>query len=135
MHVTVDSVLESNGAKLSVHGGQIGFDRAAHQDFFGNAITNQIRDGDDLQTMHDGKVSQLRQTRHRSIFVHDFADHAGGIEPGNPRHVNGGFRLSGTNQHAALLGAQREDVSGSRQVLRPGARIDGSLNRGRAIGR
>ena len=71
--------------------------------------------------MHDREVTQLRQPRHRAVFVHDFADDAGGIKPGNARNVHRRFRLTGPNQHAALPGAQGKDVSGTRQVLWPRA--------------
>jgi len=60
----------------------------------------------------DGKVAQLGQTRHRAVFVHDLANDAGGIHAGDARDVHGRFSLPRTNQHAALLRAQRKDVAG-----------------------
>ena len=70
----------------------------------------------------------MRQTRHRPVFVHDFADHASGIETGDARDVDTGFCLSGTNEYAAVLGAQREDVTGTTEILWPRLRIDSDEN-------
>ena len=105
MHVAIDRVLKSDGTKSSINSRQISFDRATYENFLADAIVNQIGDGDDLQAMHDREVAQLRQPRHRAVFVHDFADDAGGIKPGNARNVHRRFRLTGTNQHPALPGA------------------------------
>ena len=44
--------------------------------------------------MHDREVAQLRQPRHRAVFVHDLADYAGGIHAGDARDVHGRFKLT-----------------------------------------
>jgi hypothetical protein len=104
-------------AKLSVDGGESSFDGATYQDFFGDAIADQIGHADDLQTVDAGELAQLRQARHRPVFVHDFADDAGRIKSGDPRHVDGRFRLSGSHQYPTFFRAQRKHVTGPGQVL------------------
>src|SRR5215213_6878843 len=81
------------------------------------------------------KLLELRQARHRPVFVHDLADHTRRIETGNASDVNAGFCLSRTNEYAAILGAQRKDVTGTTQILWPRFRIDSNKNRRGAIGR
>ena len=71
---------------------------------------------------------------HAAVVVHDFADHAGGIEPGDARKIERSFRLPGAHQHAAAARAQRKDVTGARQVCRARGGVDGGQDGGGAIG-
>ena len=70
------------------------------------------------------KVTRSGQTRHRAVVVHDLADHAGGIQPGQARDIDGGFGMTGTHQRAALARHQREHVARRDDVGRPFGRID-----------
>src|SRR5215510_9906958 len=79
------------------------------------------------------KLFELRQARYRAVFIHDLANHSGGIQACDSRNVNARLRLSGTDQHAAALRAQREDVAGTREVLRARLWIDSYQNRGGPI--
>src|ERR1051325_4342849 len=135
MHVAVDCGLKSNRAKGPVDGREIRFDRATYEHFFRDSVANQISDTDDLQTVDAGELAQLRQPRHGAVFIHDFADDSGWIETGDARDIYRSFRLSRTNQHAALLRPQRKYMTGSREVLRLGARIDGGQDCRGAISR
>ena len=135
MHVAINRVLERDGAELSIDSRQISFDGAAYQDFFGNSITDEIGNANDLQSVDAGELAQLRQARHRAVFIHDFANHAGGIKPRDARDVHRGFGLAGTHQDAAFLCSQRKDVTRASEILRFRPRIDCGQNRGRAIGR
>src|SRR5215208_4353084 len=120
MHVAVDHVLVSNRAEATVDGWQISFDHAPHQHFLTDAISHELSDADHLEIMFGGKHLELRHSRHRPVFVHHLANHTGGIETGDPCDVNARFCLSGTYEHAAILCAQGENVTGASQVLRPG---------------
>ena len=53
-----------------------------------------------------------------SSFITSQMTPAGG-EPRQPRQVHRALGLAGAHQHPALAGAQREDVAGPGQVLRP----------------
>ena len=55
----------------------------------------------------------------RAVVVHDFADHAGRVQAGDARQIDGRLGLPGAHQHAAVARAQREHVPGPRQVARP----------------
>ena len=59
-----------------------------------------------------------RHARHRAVFVHDFADDAGRIQPGDAREVDGRFGLTRAHHHAAGARAQRKHVAGPRQIGR-----------------
>ena len=61
------------------------------------------------------EADQLGQPRHRAVLVHHLADHAGREQPGEPCEVDRRLRVAGAPEHAALFGAQREDVPGPGQ--------------------
>ena len=59
-------------------------------------VGDQIGDGRDLQTVALGKRHQIGP-RHGAIVIHDLANHAGRIESGEPREIDGGFGVAGTH--------------------------------------
>ena len=65
----------------------------------------------DLEPVELREGDEVGQPRHRAVFVHDLADHAGRVEPGQARDVDRGLGMAGAHQHAALAGDQREDVA------------------------
>ena len=91
-------------------------------------VGDQVGDGADLQPMPLGEGDQIRQPRHGAVVVHDLADHAGGVKPGEPRDIDGGFGVAGADQHAAILGDQREDMAGRHDVAIILGGIDGDGN-------
>jgi hypothetical protein len=60
-----------------------------------------------------GEARQLRRAHHRAVVVDDLAQRAGGTQPGESGEVDGGLGVAGAAQHAAVDGAQRDDVSGA----------------------
>src|SRR5262245_32350240 len=75
-----------------------------------------------------GKINEIVRAGHGPVLVHDLADDARGIESGQTHQVNGGFRMSGAYQNAALLRAQRKEMSGGDQIGGFGVRIDQDLD-------
>ena len=71
-----------------------------------------------------GELAQLLSTLHRAVVVHQLADRAGRGETGEPGQVDRGLGVPGTDQHAALAVAQREDVPGLHEVVRLRCRVD-----------
>ena len=53
----------------------------------------------------------------------DLAERAGRAQAGQPGQVDGGLGVAGPPQHAAVAGAQREDVAGPGEVVGDGRRI------------
>ena len=53
-----------------------------------------------------------------SVVVDDLAEHAGRAQPGQHGQVDGGLGVPGPAQHAAVPGAQRDDVPGPGEVGR-----------------
>ncbi len=66
---------------------------------------------------------------HRAVLVHDLADHPGRDQSCQPREVDAGLGVAGPLQDASVLGLEREDVTGDVEVVRPGMRVDGDLDR------
>ena len=81
------------------------------------------------------KFFQMGHARHGAVFIHDFADDAGGSQPRQARQIHGCFGLTGSHQHAALAGPQGKHVSGPGQIGRPASWIDGRQDGARPIGR
>ena len=72
---------------------------------------------------------------HRPVVVHDLADDAGRVEPGEPREVDRRLGLPGALQDAAGARPEREDMAGLDEVvgaLASGRSRPGSCARGRA---
>src|SRR5829696_7117684 len=124
MYVAIDHVLIGNRAETTVDRRQIAFHYALHQLLFADAISDELCDADHLQVMLSGESFELRETRHGPVFVHDLADHAGRIQTRDPGNVDAGFGLSGTNEHAAALGAQGENMTWTTKILRTRVWID-----------
>src|SRR5215469_3897189 len=130
----VDVVLVHIRAELSgERGGKHRLGRAAHQLLVAQAVLDQVRNGDDLEAVVPRKADQVDHTGHGPVVVHDLADHPGWLEAGQPRQVHGALGLARPTQHAAVPGAQGEDVSGAHEVL--GFRVvrDRALDRGGTV--
>jgi hypothetical protein len=80
------------------------------------------------------EFDELRDAGHGPIIIHDFADHAGMIESGEAREIYRSFGLTGADQHAAIAGAQRVNVSGTGQIFGMSVRIGGGEDGGGAVG-
>ena len=97
------------------------------------AIRDQALDGADAESVLFAELHQLRQPRHRAVVVQNFAKHAGRLQAGEPRKIDRRLGVTGATQHAALLGAQREDVPGLDEIFRLRVRIGDRRDRLRAI--
>jgi hypothetical protein len=114
--------------------GQHGFGDAPHVPFVLHAITNQVCHRQQFHGMQAAEFHQLRNARHRSVVVHDFANHPGVIKAREARQVHGSFGLSGAHQHAAIARAQGVDVSGPREIFGMGVRAGRGQNRSGSVG-
>ncbi len=103
-------------------------DEPAHVALVRHAVADEFGDGEHLQVVLAAEVGELRNARHGAVVVHDLADHACGNQSGETGEIDGGFGLSGANQDSAFAGAEREGVSGTREVVGPRGGIDGDLN-------
>ena len=79
------------------------------------------------------KIDQVGHAGHGAVFLHDLADHPGRVEAGDLGQVDRGLGLAGAHQHAAVPGAQGENMAGARQVLGAGLGIDQSLDGDRPV--
>ena len=118
VRLAVELVLVGEDAERAVLGRQRRVRGALHQPLGAHPVLNQVRDRDHQQPVLLGELRQLRHARHRAVLVHDFADDAGRIEPGDARQIDGRFGLPGAHQHAAVARAQRQHVTRPRQVAR-----------------
>ena len=121
-------------AEIAVARGKNGFCYAAHVTLVLHAVADQVRDREHFQVVLVAKFVELRDARHGPVFVHDFADDGGRIEPGDARKINACFGLTGSDKHPAVARPQRKDVAGPRQILRPRLRINGGKNSDRPVG-
>ena len=119
VRLLVDLVLEHVDRELAVLGRQLRRRDALDQRLGPHPVLDQIRDRDHQQAVLLRELRQLRHARHRAVLVHDFADDAGRIQPGDARQIDGRFGLPGAHQHAARARAQRKHVAGPREVGRP----------------
>ena len=74
-----------------------------------------------LQVVALAVGDQVGHAGHRPVVVHDLADHAGGVEPGEAREIDGGLGLADSLEHAARLARERLHVT-ARAGGRPASR-------------
>ena len=84
-------------------------------------VGDQVGDRDHLQPVPRAVALEVGDARHRPVVVHDLADHAGRVEPGEAREVDRRLGLPGALEHAAGLGLEREHVAGLDEVARRGS--------------
>ena len=97
-------------------------------------VFDQIADGPDFHVVLAREGDEVVQPGHRAIVLHDLADHAGRIEPGKARDINGGLGMAGTHQNAAVASRQWEDMAGGDDVLRALGRVDRHGHCARPVG-
>ena len=78
--------------------------------------------GQRVQLVAGGPVAALAE---------DFAQHAGRLQAGHARQIDGRLGVAGPAQHAAFLGHQRKEVPGPDEVGRLARRVDDRLDRAR----
>ena len=66
------------------------------------AVGDEVADRADLEAVSAGEVHQIVEPRHRAVLAHDLADHAGGVEAGEPGDVDRRLGMAGADQHAAV---------------------------------
>ncbi len=99
------------------------------------AIGDEIGDGADLEAVELGELHQVGAPRHGAVVVHDLADHAGGVEAGEPCDVDRRLGVAGADENAAVAGHQGKDMAGRDDVRRSVRRIDGDRDGAGAVGR
>ena len=77
----------------------------------GVAVSDEIRDGSDLKAMLGGELDEVGQAGHCAIVFHDLADHASGLAACEAGDINRSLGVACADEHAAVAGAQREDVT------------------------
>jgi hypothetical protein len=105
-------------AKLAEFGVNRLFRHSLHGPLVAQAVTNQIRNRADLEVVLSREGFDLRAARHAAVVIHQFAEHAGRLQPCENAEIHRGLRMSCSHQHAALARAQRKDVAGARKILR-----------------
>ena len=97
------------------------------------AVLDEVGDGDHLQPVSLAVGDQILDAGHRPVVVHHLAHDAGGRETREPREVDGGLRLAGALEHAAVACAQRKDVTGLHEIGRLRVGMDRHLDRSRPV--
>ena len=82
-----------------------------HEVVVGVAVSDEIRDGADLEAMLGGERDEVGQAGHCAIVFHDLADHASGLAACEAGDINRRLCVACAYEHAAVAGAQREDVT------------------------
>ena len=115
--------------------GQLRFGLAVDELLAHAAIGDQLLDRDDRQVVLPGQLVQLRRDwPDRPMSFEDFAQHAGGQQPGHAGQIDGRFGVSGAAEHAALFGHERKQVARAIEIGRLAVRIANRLDRRRPFG-
>src|SRR5438477_12315127 len=80
-------VAESDQSKIAFGGAYRPFAYALDQSLGLAAVMDQIDDRADLEPMLPRKLHEIRQPRHRTVIVHDLAQHRSRGMPRQPREI------------------------------------------------
>ena len=72
-----------------------------------------------------GEADEVGQPRHGAVVVHDLADDAGRVQPGEARNIDGCFGMPCPDQNPAILGEQRKHMARGHDVAIVLGGIDG----------
>ena len=97
------------------------------------AVGDEVLDRAELQPVLALEFHQIRKPRHRAVFLENFANDAGRIEPRQPGQVHGGFGVSRSLKNPAGLCLQREHVPGLDEIGRPRAFLREHADRRRTV--
>src|ERR1700690_78504 len=106
---------------------------AMHVALMLHAVADQFRHRQHHHVVHRAELDQVGHTRHRAVVLHDFANNPRRYHARQARQIDRRFCLPGAHQHSTFAGAQRKNVSWSRQVRGPRRRIDRNLYRVAAV--
>src|SRR6266571_4195733 len=76
--VVVDVAGVGDHAEFAKTRGKNGFSNAADVAFVLHAVANEVGHREHLQVVFSAKLDELGHAGHGAVFVHDFADDAGG---------------------------------------------------------
>jgi hypothetical protein len=83
-----ENLPEGKRGEFSISGRKT-YGRNALDQLLGPAsVLDQVGDGHHLQAVPPAVRNEVGDARHRSVVVHDLAQHAGGIQPGQAREVD-----------------------------------------------
>ncbi len=123
------------GLEVPVDRGQGGRRHALDQGLVGEAVADQVGHRDHRDVVLGGEAGELGHPRHGAVLVHDLADDARRLEPGQDREVDRGLGLAGALQDAPFGRPQREDVARAQEVVGAGGRVDRGPDGRGAVGR
>src|SRR5438128_1406470 len=114
--------LVGDAGELPVLGGQLRGGGAPDQLLLVDAVLDEVLDRDALEPVPPAQGEEVGHPRHASLVVEDLADDAGRVATGQPRQVDGGFRVAGPSQDAPRHRAQGKDVPRPGQAIGAGGR-------------
>ena len=99
------------------------------------AIRDQIPDRTHFQAVQTRESDKIVHPRHRTVILHDLADHAGRIEPGEPRDIDRSLGMPRPHEHTAIARDEREHMAGRNDIVLSLGGIDRHGDGARAISR
>ncbi len=106
----------------------------ANQAFGAAAVGDQVGDRAELEVVALREGDQIGQAGHRAVVIHDLADDAGRVQPGEARDIDRRLRMARAHQGSPFARHQREHMTRRRDVVARRLGVDGNRDRVRAIG-
>ena len=126
----------ADGPELAVPGGDASLGDALDVLLVLAAPLDEVGDRDEREVVFVGEDPQLVGLRHGAfvLLADDLADRARRLQARQPGQVDGCLGVAGPAQHATVLGAQRDDVTGLGEVVGDRGRIGQRTHRGGTVG-
>ncbi len=123
MVLVVELVAVQVKLELAVVGGKLDHLGALDEFFALAAVGDERVDGAEFQAETLLEPQQLGYAGHRAVVVDDLRQHAGRPQTRQPREIDRCLGVARPAQHATVAVAQREHVTGAREVACTGARF------------
>jgi hypothetical protein len=127
--VLVDVIPIAEDAPGAEIGWKAGVGDAVDEALSLEAVRDELRDGDECESVFLREALELGTTGTRPILAKNLADDSSWSEAGEAGEINRGFRVSNALKHAAIARAKRRHVSGAAKVGWYGLGINSDANR------
>src|SRR5713226_8751284 len=111
MGLRIDDRRVRDQVELAEPGRQLDNELALDEPFTLSAMLDEILNRTHLEPVLPAKLAQKRQSRHRAIGIHYFANDGRFLEAGEPREIDASLGMPCANEDAAVLRTQAVHVT------------------------
>src|SRR5438094_5698619 len=120
----IENAFEDDHAEVAMGRGKRRLTGFPDESLRAQPVPNEIGDSDNFQLVERGKLEQVRNACHSSVFLHDLANDSSSRQTCRSSEVHGSLCLACAHKHPTIPRSERKDVTRPSQVAWPGFGID-----------